>query len=189
MRASTRFCASLCGNGIYSPLETCRVGTGEQNSSASSARLHSASSSSLSHESSSRCASRKVNVFLSVIVKPPSLRNKRVVGQIVSTQSGGRRALGRATPLTMHSSAARTSNAVSRLVYLVATVAECSDGTQGTNRRFSKFYEIYHFHPVTYPRLTSPSPPFALRCSHLVSASFRTRFPFVALLVHLFTSQ
>ena len=39
-RASTRFCWSVCGAGMYSPLEIIRVGTGERRGSATSARSH-----------------------------------------------------------------------------------------------------------------------------------------------------
>ena len=53
IRASTRFCFSVCGHGMYSPFETIRVGTGEQNGSVS-AGAQRASCSSLSQASSSR---------------------------------------------------------------------------------------------------------------------------------------
>src|SRR6516164_4671648 len=39
-RASTRFCWSVCGAGMYSPLEIIRIGTGERSGSATSARSH-----------------------------------------------------------------------------------------------------------------------------------------------------
>src|SRR5262245_25467991 len=39
-RASTRFCSSVWGAGMYSPLEIIRVGTGERRGSATSARSH-----------------------------------------------------------------------------------------------------------------------------------------------------
>ena len=50
IRASTFFCVWLCGGGMYSPFETTRVGTGDGKSasSASYARVHFASCSSLS---------------------------------------------------------------------------------------------------------------------------------------------
>ena len=51
--ASTRFCFSVWRMGMYSPFETIRVGTGDWNFSVS-AGAHLASSSSLSHASSSR---------------------------------------------------------------------------------------------------------------------------------------
>ena len=53
IRASTRFCFSVCGTGMYSPFETIRVGTGDGNGSPSSARAHLAICSSSSNPWSS----------------------------------------------------------------------------------------------------------------------------------------
>jgi hypothetical protein len=54
-RASTCFCCRVCGSGMYSPLETICVGTGEARpSSTASAGISFASCSSLNHESASR---------------------------------------------------------------------------------------------------------------------------------------
>jgi len=53
MRASTCFCRGVCGAGMYSPLETIRVGTGERAGSATSARSHRATCSSSSNPWSS----------------------------------------------------------------------------------------------------------------------------------------
>src|SRR5262245_33410167 len=54
VRASTRFCFSVWGGGMYSPFETIWVGIGIPYASVSSAGVHCASCSSLSQASSSR---------------------------------------------------------------------------------------------------------------------------------------
>ena len=58
--ASTRFCFSVWGMGMYSPLETIRVGTGDRNSSVS-AGAHLESCSSLNQASSSRDPGARVD--------------------------------------------------------------------------------------------------------------------------------
>ena len=62
IRASTCFCFSVCGNGMYSPLETICVGTGERSLSASSARAQRASCSSLNQLSASRVPGAKASL-------------------------------------------------------------------------------------------------------------------------------
>src|SRR6516162_4605349 len=76
-RASTRFCWSVCGAGMYSPFEIIRVGTGERTGSATSARWHLLTcSASSSPWSSSQTRPDSFHFALDMVIFLPSWNNR-----------------------------------------------------------------------------------------------------------------